>query len=338
MGFFELLAQIIELLHARIVEALEELYADRLAEQVDRLAHHAVRGEVWDKALTYCRQAGAQAAARSAHREAVAYFEQALAALAQLPECRDTLEQAIDLRFDLRNALLPLGEQARIFDNLRTAEALAERLGDPQRLGQIASYLCIYFSAMGEHDRAIAAGQRALALATTSGAFDVQVAAQTTWARCTILWGTFGRGWTSRGRAMALLTGELRYARFGRVSLPAVSSRGYVAWCLAELGSFAEGHSLAEDAVRLAEAVEQPFSIAGALRDVGLLYRRQGDLHQAIPALERGLALCQSRQHPAFIPHGRLRPGSGVCPCRACCGGASYSWTRRWSAWPPGAA
>ena len=61
-------------LHAQIVEALERLYPDRLAEQVDRLAHHAFRGELWDKALTYLRQAGAKAAARSAHREAVACF------------------------------------------------------------------------------------------------------------------------------------------------------------------------------------------------------------------------------------------------------------------------
>ena len=45
-------------LHARIVEALEALAGDRVAEQVERLAHHALRGEVWDKALTYCRQAG----------------------------------------------------------------------------------------------------------------------------------------------------------------------------------------------------------------------------------------------------------------------------------------
>ena len=126
-------------LHARIVEVLEEFSPDRLAEQVDRLAHHAFRGAVWDKALAYGRQAGARAATRSAHREAVAYFEQALAALAQLPECRDTLEQAIDLRCDLRNALMPLDEQTRIFDLLRAAEALAERLGDAQRLGRIAA-------------------------------------------------------------------------------------------------------------------------------------------------------------------------------------------------------
>src|SRR2546428_8418114 len=52
-------------LHARIVEALEALAGDRIAEQVERLAHHAVRGEVWDKALVYCRQAGGKALAPS---------------------------------------------------------------------------------------------------------------------------------------------------------------------------------------------------------------------------------------------------------------------------------
>jgi predicted ATPase len=58
-------------LHARIVEALEALAGDRLDDQVERLAHHALQGEVWPKALTYSRQAGDKAWARSAYREAV---------------------------------------------------------------------------------------------------------------------------------------------------------------------------------------------------------------------------------------------------------------------------
>ena len=97
-------------LHARIVAALEALYADRLAEQVDRLAYHALRGEVWDKAVPYCRQAGTNALTHSAYREAVTYFEQALDALHRLPAHPDTQAQAIDLRLDLRSALFPLGE------------------------------------------------------------------------------------------------------------------------------------------------------------------------------------------------------------------------------------
>ena len=156
-------------LHARIVEALEALAGDRVAEQVERLAHHALRGEVWDKALAYCRQAGEKALARSAHREAVGYFEQALSALPHLPEQRDTREQAIDLRLALRSALRPLGDFGRILACLREAEALAAALDDPRRLGQVSVLLSSHFYLMGAYDQAIAAAQRALALATASG-------------------------------------------------------------------------------------------------------------------------------------------------------------------------
>src|SRR5262249_49066510 len=128
-------------LHARIVDAMETLYTDRVAEQVERLAHHALRGEVWDKAVAYCRQAGVKAVVRSANREAVACFEQALGALGHLPERRDTTEQAIDIRFDLRNTLLLLAENTRIFVYLREAEALAQALDDPHRLARASAYL-----------------------------------------------------------------------------------------------------------------------------------------------------------------------------------------------------
>jgi class 3 adenylate cyclase len=132
-------------LHARIVEAIEALYPDRLTEQVDRLAHNALRGEIWSKALAYCRQAGAKAAARSAYREAVAFFEQALVALQHLSESRDRLEQAIDLRFDLRNALQQLGDHRPILEHLRQAETFAQALGDQRRLGRVFSYMTAIF-------------------------------------------------------------------------------------------------------------------------------------------------------------------------------------------------
>jgi predicted ATPase len=156
-------------LHGRIVEALEALAWSQMAEQVDRLAHHALRGEVWDKALVYCRQAGEKAMARSAHREAVGYLEQALSALTHLPEQRDTLEQAIDLRLALRSALRPLGDFARVLSALREAETLASALDDPRRLGQVLRFLANHFHVMGAYDQATASAQRALVLATASG-------------------------------------------------------------------------------------------------------------------------------------------------------------------------
>src|SRR5262249_3999905 len=95
-------------LHARIVDAIEQAYPDRLAEQVDHLAHHALRAEQKDKAVTYLRRAGDKAMGRCAYREAVQRLEQALAALGPSPADRESLELAVDLRLELRHALTPL--------------------------------------------------------------------------------------------------------------------------------------------------------------------------------------------------------------------------------------
>src|SRR5207253_2523173 len=112
-------------LHARITEAIERLYPTRLADHVERLAHHAFEGEAWAKAHAYLHQAGTKAYSRCAHQEAAACFDRALAALGRLPESRERTERVVDLRFDLRNTLQPLGEFERILECLREAETLA---------------------------------------------------------------------------------------------------------------------------------------------------------------------------------------------------------------------
>ena len=154
-------------LHARIVAAIEQLYPDHLADQVERLSHHAFQAEIWDKAVAYLRQAGAKAAALSANREVVLCLTRALVALQHLPESRHTCEQAIDLRLELRYPLQMLGEFERLLQSLREAETLADRLDDHHRLGRIFAYMTYYFWNTGDLDRAIEVGHRALAIATT---------------------------------------------------------------------------------------------------------------------------------------------------------------------------
>ena len=190
VSYGSLLQERRRVLHAQIVEALEALGGDRLTDQVERLAHHAFRGEVWDKALMYYRQAGDKASGRSAYREAVVCFEQALGALKQLPESRDTMEQAVDLHFDLRNVLTPLQEHGRTFDFLREAEKLATVLDDHHRLGWVYTYTMSHFLFMKDYNPAIEAGQRALALADAVGEMAIQVAARF----------LFGRGLSPLGR------------------------------------------------------------------------------------------------------------------------------------------
>jgi class 3 adenylate cyclase/tetratricopeptide (TPR) repeat protein len=281
-------------LHGCVAEALEALAGDRRDDQMERLAHHALRGEVWDKALTYSRQAGDKAQARSAYREAVVYYEQALAAWAHLPDSRAATEQAIDLRLGLRTALNALGEApGRRLDQLRRAETLAQMLGDHLRLGRVYAEMGTDFRMIGEVDRAIGYGQRALALAASLGHVGLQARTHQSLGRLYYDAGDYPRAVESFGWNVATLQGERLYERFGTNGSIAASSRAGLSLCHAERGAFTEGLAMAEDGLRIAEAVNFPFSLVEACHGVSGVYRRQGDVQRAIPLLERALGLCQ---------------------------------------------
>jgi predicted ATPase len=240
-------------LHARITEALETLAGDRLADYVDRLAAHAFRGEVWDKALLYCRQAGVKAIRRPAYRETVVFLEQALTATQHLPAQRDTLVQALDLCVDLRSALLGLGELRRGFGYLRQATTLAEDLGEQQRLVPLYCLMIHHCWSMGMHDDALAYSQRALALATARGEVFEQAVANGRLGTVYLSLGDYRRAIDAFRQSIAPLEGELRYKRF-TTQTESVRSRVWLVDCLRELGEFAQGLAYGEEAAQLADA------------------------------------------------------------------------------------
>jgi class 3 adenylate cyclase len=156
-------------LHGRIVEAIEVLYRDRLGEQTERLAHHALRGELQEKAVHYLRQAGLKAVARWAASEARAWLDQALGILAALPESPSTLGQAVDSRLELRPVLANLGEVRRALERTREAERIAERLNDDHRRGRVSALVTNIHTLLGELDEALTSGNRALEIAGRLG-------------------------------------------------------------------------------------------------------------------------------------------------------------------------
>jgi tetratricopeptide (TPR) repeat protein len=248
--------------------------------------------------VPYLRQAGQQAARRGVYQEAVAFYEQALHALQQLPDNREVSEQAIDLRFDLRDALMPLDDSRRIRDHLRQAEVLAEALGDQRRLGQIAGYMAFCLRDLGDPDGSLASAQRALPIAAALGDVSRQVAANISMGEVYLsALSDYRRAAAVFRRSVEMLRGALPES-FGTAYRQSVISHANLAMCLAELGAFAEGQVHGEAALRLAEAAEHPYSLAQACAAVGYFYLRQGALPQAIRVLERGWALSEAVHLP----------------------------------------
>jgi class 3 adenylate cyclase/tetratricopeptide (TPR) repeat protein len=298
VAYGSLLLERRRVLHAHLVKALEALAPDRVVEQVERLAHHALRGEVWDKAVTYCQQAGTRAYDRAAFREAVVYFEQALQVLTHLPAHGDTRVLAIELRLALGGALMTVGEYGRCLALVGEAEALARALDDQARLGRVLTRMAEVLRITGDYKGALTASQQACDLTAALDDSALQEQASLNLGMAYSILGDFRR-------AAELLRRTVDAADRQSGTLRAdvrLRAQGTLALNLGALGAFAEGRGHGEEALRLATLEGRgatPIIVHGNL---GHLYLVQGDLEHAIRVYDQGLALCRASGNRTMLP------------------------------------
>jgi predicted ATPase len=166
-------------LHARIVDAIEQVYADRLDEHVERLAHHAVRGEIGERAVDYLRKAGTKAYTRAALSESRDRYQQGLDLLARLPATPENIRRGIDVRLDLHGPLVGLAELARVVELHQEAEGLARQLQDRPRLGRVASRMGNFAWLEAGYSTAIMRAEEALQIVAAIDDPNAQMAAET---------------------------------------------------------------------------------------------------------------------------------------------------------------
>jgi tetratricopeptide (TPR) repeat protein len=234
-----------------------------------------------------------------------------------LPEHADAIAESLDIRFDLRNALLLLGERGRIGTLLDEAEALAEAAGDQRRLGRALNYKVIQFLLAGDFGAALQAGLRALAIGESQADIAIQVVAN----------GYLGSVYGARGEcreavrrceaALALIPEGLGQERFGQAAIQGSFVRSRLARALGPLGRFAEAFGHLREAMHLAEEAGHVYSLVFPLFFFGALKLDQGDFADAVAPLERGLDLCRTREVPLL-----LHDFAGAL-------GAAYHWTGR---------
>jgi class 3 adenylate cyclase/tetratricopeptide (TPR) repeat protein len=295
-------------LHARIVDAIEMLHGDRLGEQIERLAHHALRGELREKAAHYLRQSGLRATARGAIHEARTWFEQGLGVLETLREEASTLDQAFEIHITLANVLLMLDEGRRALEQLREAEQLSLRLKNGHWQGRTASALTYALNLLGELDEALEAGTRALGIAERLDDIELRVRARMYLAQLYHYRNQYER-------SVELATDNLASADSVDATAPTTPAsaltrtftRSWLVRSLAELGRFAEAAETASDVIHLAGQHPHAHSVAArADLAVGRLYLLNGEWAKARSVIERGLVVANASglvHLPGLVPH-----------------------------------
>jgi predicted ATPase len=300
-------------LHAKILEAIEELYAERLAEQVERLAHHAFRGQMWAKAVAYLRQAGAKAATRSANREAVGYFEQALDALGHLPENRETLEQAIAIRVDLGPSLIATrGYLAPEVEQTYTqARELCQQLGETPLLFPVLWGLSRIFDFRGELPASHELAEQLLSLAQRVQDPGLLLEAHhTLWAILYSL-GEFTSAQTHMERGIALYDPQQHghHAFLYGGHDPGVCCRTHAARALWLLGYPDQALQKTRDALSLARELSHPFSLGNALTYAAWVHQQRGEGQAVQERAEAAITLGTEQGLPRWVVQGTMLMG-----------------------------
>lgn len=289
-------------LHGRIVRTIETQYGGNLAEMVESLAHHALAGELWPKALTYSRQAGNKAVELSAYREARVFFEQALQALTHLPQDRAHTQIGIDIRLGLRAIFGATTDYSALEVCLREAEALAISIGDHPRLAAISVAQTFVHNWRGDLDASIMCGERGLRIAREIGDNRLELSASSFLGQAYMWRGNFQRSLALLQNNQAWTSGPMRQERIGTTGTSSVLWLGMLAASSAYLGNFQDATAAAREACAIADEVRRPYDMALAHWYAGFVQSHQGDVTGALASLEHGYQICRSAQISFLIP------------------------------------
>jgi class 3 adenylate cyclase/tetratricopeptide (TPR) repeat protein len=278
--------------HARIVGVIEDLYADRIAEYVEELAEHALAGRLWGLAARYRLKSCVAAIERSASREAVAIFERALETFAQMPPDEAAQRAAIDLRLAVVNALMPLGDHARLLETVREAQRLAESHGDERRVGVCCAHLGTALWLSAENEQALASGVRGSELGQRLRNQALYLGSRFATGMAYHGLGQYRRAIETHGEMLRAFTGKMETVRSGWSGYPVIFARTYIGHSHLELGELEPARELIVSGSELADRFAHPYSQAMIRWAYGqlLLWTQRTD--EAIALLGRTLELC----------------------------------------------
>jgi len=276
-------------LHGAIGLAIEDLYAERLEEQLPILAYHYIRSDRQDKAIEYSLLSGDQAAGLYANNEATTYYEQAFTISKTLPESLNVQQLQIDAALKLASVGITRQDIERDRTNLEQVYSLAETLNDESRLARVLYWLGRIHYVLWDPRVAMEYARQSLEIADRLG--DESLAAPPV--------NLIGRvhyqlsDFTEASQFMERSVEQMR--RIGnRVEESTASAvAGYI---LSFLGEFDRAFVYAAHAIQLSQKIKNPFAQANAYHLRGCIGDQRGEWPQAIKDYEKGIRIAEKAE------------------------------------------
>jgi class 3 adenylate cyclase/tetratricopeptide (TPR) repeat protein len=291
-----------QMLHARVLRAMESGVEDKPQDFIESLAHHALNAALWKEAVTYLCRAGDKAVELSAYREGGAFFESALQALTHLPQDRERIREGIDVRLKLRPIFAATAEYDRLEHCLAEAETLATSIDDRPRLAAINVARSFVHNWRGELDASIQCGLRARSIARELGDRAVDVGASFYLGQAYMWRGDFRQSVGVLEDNLAWIDGPLRHQRVGTTGTGSVLWLGMLGASHGRLGNFGVAIDAATKACLIADETQRPVDIALAYWWAGFIWSHKGDVPMAVQHLEHGFEVCRASQINFMVP------------------------------------
>jgi tetratricopeptide (TPR) repeat protein len=289
-------------LHAAIGNAIVEHFPALAESLPEVVARHFTEAGLAGAAVGQRRKAGRLALARYAVGEAAESFEQALRVLETLPESQPTLEEAFDIVLEPWRVLLRLGRTRQAMEGLRKAEALAERLNDDRRRAWISILITNAHTNSGELDEALVAGTRALEIAGRLGDLKFRIPVTCYLEQLHYYRGEYELAVALATENLAALPADWMHENLGMGTRPSIWDRCFLMMSLVQLGRFAEAAGLEAEAIRLATATQNAFSIGLAHFVAGWAHILRGNWALAHPPIEDAIAAWRAGNVAVILP------------------------------------
>ncbi|MDC0715766.1 TOMM system kinase/cyclase fusion protein [Nannocystis bainbridge] len=312
-------------LHGQATRAILGQFPELAELQPELLAHHFVEAGDHERAIEWLEKAGQKAVQRSANTDAVSHYAQAIALLRARPEGdpRDRKELALQLALGAPLMATRGYAAPEVHDTYARARELCRRAGDDAQLFPSVLGLWQFYMVGGAAEISANLGRQLVAQAETTDNRTMLMLAYRALGTSQMLLGEIAgcRELTEKGLALYDIREHGKLAlRYGQD--PGVTNGLYLAWVLWFLGHPDQAVARAREALRLAQEIEHPLSIAFAMNYLATLHNYRGEFATARDLADRAekvatehklqlwLAMCQIQRGWSQLGSGEREAGA----------------------------